>query len=64
MLRWLSRSNLSQNEFARRCGLSSGFMSQLLAGHRFAGPQTRQRLLEKFPTVQFEDLFEEVTSDV
>jgi len=60
--RVLAEANLSQNDLARRCGLSSGFMSQLLSGERLAGPKTRRRILAAFPEIGFDELFEEVSS--
>lgn len=55
----MARLNLSQNALARRCGLSSGFISQLLRGIRYLGPRTRAKLLEAL-RFDFDDLFEEV----
>lgn len=54
------RRNLSQNELARRCDLTSRYLSQLLNGLRCPGPAVRRRLLENLPGMQFDDLFEEV----
>ena len=54
----LARRNLSQNEFARACGLSSGYMSQLLTGARCAGPTVRERMCRVLG-MGFDDLFEE-----
>ena len=51
--------NLSQNELARRCEISSGYMSQLLTGARFAGPAVRTRIATNLK-LEFDDLFEEV----
>jgi transcriptional regulator with XRE-family HTH domain len=56
----LVKLNISQNDFARRCGISSGFMSQLLSGARHAGPKTRRQVMAALPTAKFEDLFEDV----
>ena len=58
--RLLAKRNLSQNDLARRCGISSGFMSQLLSGERHAGPRTRQKIMEVFPAAAFDQLFEEI----
>lgn len=55
-----ARLNLSQNGLAELCGVSSGYMSQLLSGQRCAGPLVRARLLEVFPTISFDELFERV----
>jgi transcriptional regulator with XRE-family HTH domain len=57
--RELARLNLSQNTLARRAGVSSGFMSQLLTGRRFAGPETRQKIMDCLPKLNFDQLFEE-----
>lgn len=56
----VARMNVSQNRLARRCGVTSGFMSQLLSGQRNAGPAVRARLLEQLG-LNFDDLFEEVS---
>ncbi|MBM4362596.1 MAG: helix-turn-helix transcriptional regulator [Deltaproteobacteria bacterium] len=55
----VARMNVSQNHLASRCGVTSGFMSQLLSGQRNAGPTVRARLLEHLG-LSFDDLFEEV----
>ena len=55
----VARMNVSQNQLATSCGLTSGFMSQLLSGQRNAGPNVRARLLEHLG-LSFDDLFEEV----
>lgn len=41
----IMRRNLSQNGFAQRAGLSSGYMAQLLHGHRHPSPRMRERLM-------------------
>lgn len=56
----VARLNLSQNELARRCRVTSGYMSQLLSGKRNPGPVVRQRLLDHLPGLGFDDVFEEV----
>jgi transcriptional regulator with XRE-family HTH domain len=58
--RMLARLNKSQNQLARHCNISSGYISQLLRGSRCAGPEVRARLLEALPDATFDDLFEEV----
>lgn len=58
----LARLNISQNEFARRCGTSSGFVSQLLNGERRAGPRVRKKMLDAFPDLTFDELFVAVMS--
>jgi transcriptional regulator with XRE-family HTH domain len=62
-LRWMARRNVSQNDLARRCGISSGFMSQLLSGKRNAGPKTRARIAAAFPRADFDKLFQEIELD-
>lgn len=57
--RLLARLNISQNELARHCGITSGYMSQLLSGVRCPGPAMRRRMLAHIPGATFEDLFEE-----
>jgi transcriptional regulator with XRE-family HTH domain len=56
----IARLNLSQNELARKLGLTSGFMSQLLNGKRFAGPETRRKIMDTLPGLAFDEVFEEV----
>jgi len=51
--------NLSQNKLATLCGVSSGYMSQLVSGKRHPGPGVRARLLQVFTKLSFDDLFEE-----
>ena len=57
--RLLARLNLTQNELARHCGVSSGYLSQLLSGVRCPGPAVRRRLLDALPGATFDQLFEE-----
>ena len=58
--RAMARLNRSQNSIARECGLSSGYMSQLLSGARCPGPQVRELLLAALPDLTFDLLFEEL----
>ena len=53
----LNRLNLSQNELARRVGIRSSYMSQLMSGQRFASPGVRQKLMDVLGMAQFDDLF-------
>jgi len=64
--RHLAKRNLSQNSFARRIGVTSGYMSQLLCGERNPSPELRERIIKKLNDVQklrelpefgFDDLF-------
>ncbi len=57
--RELARLNLSQNRLARKCRISSGYMSQLLTGERAPGPEVRKRLLSALPTLTFDQMFVE-----
>lgn len=58
LLELLARSNLSQNHWAIKLGMSRGHWSEILNGkHPFPSPRTRERLLELLE-VAFEDLFE------
>ena len=58
----IDRLNVSQNEFGRKCGLSSGYISQLITGTRSAGPGARKALMEALDW-DFDDLFEEARED-
>ena len=53
----LDRLRISQNELARRCGLSPGYMSLLMAGKRSPSPPTRRRLMQALGVSEFDDLF-------
>ena len=53
----LNRLNMSQNELARRVGIRSSYMSQLMSGQRFASPGVRQRLMDVLGVNEFDDLF-------
>ncbi|MXX93348.1 MAG: helix-turn-helix transcriptional regulator [Chloroflexi bacterium] len=53
----LNRQNISQNELAKKSGISSGYLSQLISGTRRPSPQTRRRLMGALGVMRFEDLF-------
>ena len=54
----LTRSNLSQNHWAMKLGLSRGHLSELANGkHPYPSPKTRGRLLEGL-NLPFEEIFE------
>jgi transcriptional regulator with XRE-family HTH domain len=53
----IARENMSQNEFAAKLGISSGYMSQLVCGTRYPSPRLRRRMLESFGNLTFNDLF-------
>ena len=60
----LDRENLSQNALAQKLKISSGYMSQLMSGKRFAGAKIRRRIQDAFPRFGFDDLFHEVPRGV
>ena len=49
--------DMTQNELAQCLGRSSGFLSDVFNGKRYASPQTCQRLIDKLGVTRFEDLF-------
>jgi serine/threonine protein kinase len=54
----MARSNLSQNHWAIKIGISRGHWSEIVNGkHVHPSPKTRERMLEVFK-VTFDDLFE------
>ena len=53
----LDRLDISQNELARRCGISRGYMSQLMRGERSPSPRLRRRLQEVLGVDDFHVLF-------
>ena len=53
----LDQLGISQNELARRCGLSPGYLSLLMAGKRSPSPYTRRRRQQALGVSEFEDLF-------
>ena len=53
----LDQLGISQNELARRCGLSPGYLSLLMAGKRSPSPPTRRRLMQALGVNEFDDLF-------
>lgn len=53
----LMKKNKSQNWLAFRLNISSGYMSQLIDGSRHPSPQIRQRFIDMFPELTFDDLF-------
>ena len=54
----LVRKNKSQNWFAHKLEISSGYMSQLMDGSRNPSPKLRERIMKKLPEQKFDDLFE------
>ena len=63
LARALARKNMSQNNFARRSGISRSYLSQLIRGQRCPSARTRRRILEELGEQGFDDLFEEVEDD-
>jgi transcriptional regulator with XRE-family HTH domain len=53
----IARQNISQNELARRLGITSGYMSQLVCGTRCPSPRLRRKMLEHLDSLSFDDLF-------
>ena len=55
----LARKNMSQNNFAYRIGVSSGYMSQLMSGIRNPSPLLRERILTalKLDESSFDKIF-------
>lgn len=54
---FLNERDISQNEFARMCGISPGYLSQLMSGARCPSPQVRRRLQQVLGVNDFDDLF-------
>ena len=55
--RLMDRLDISQNELARRAGLASGYMSELMNGKRSPSSRTRRRLLRALGVARSEELF-------
>ena len=55
--RLLDERGISQNELARLCGLSSGYMSQLVGGTRSPSPRVRRRIQQALEMTDFDELF-------
>ncbi|MYC06805.1 MAG: helix-turn-helix domain-containing protein [Chloroflexi bacterium] len=55
--RLLDERGISQNELARLCGLSSGYMSQLVGGTRSPSPRVRRRIQQALEITDFDELF-------
>ncbi|MBP7088996.1 MAG: XRE family transcriptional regulator [Candidatus Omnitrophica bacterium] len=55
--RILIRKNKSQNWFAHRIEVSSGYMSQLMDGFRCPSPKVREKIMSNLPEHSFDDLF-------
>ena len=59
----LARLGLSQNDLARRAGVSSGYLSRLMNGTRCPSARTRYRLHEALGCPEFENLFIVISVD-
>ena len=59
----LDQLNISQNELARRCRISRGYMSQLMRGERSPSARLRRRLMEALGVSDFDTLFVVVEED-
>ncbi len=53
----LIRKNKSQNWFAHRIEVSTGYMSQLMDGSRCPSPKVREKIMNNLPDYCFDDLF-------
>ena len=53
----LDKLDMSQNELARRCGISRGYMSQLMRGERSPSARLRRRLQHVLGVADFHVLF-------
>ena len=53
----LNRHNMTQNGLARRVGITSGYLSQLMTGTRCPSAEVRRRLQEVLEIPRFADLF-------
>ena len=53
----LDRLGMSWNELARQCGLSSGYLSQLMNGRHSPSPYARRRLQQVLGVSEFDRLF-------
>ena len=59
----LDQLDMSQNELARRCGITSGYLSHLMNGRRSPSPLVRRRLMEALGVDDFDRLFIIVSVD-
>lgn len=59
----MTRLNMTQNDMARRVGISSAYLSRLINGKRNPSPGMRDRLQQVLDCPEFEDLFIVVSAD-
>lgn len=57
MWRLLDERDISQNDLARLCSLSSGYMSQLMSGKCSPSAHVRRRIQRVLGVSAFDDLF-------
>ena len=55
--RLVDELNMSQNELARRCGITPGHHSLLMNGKRSPSPKLRRRMQQVLGVNNFDDLF-------
>lgn len=53
----LDRLKISQNQLAHRCGISSGYMSQLVCGKRKPSPEIQRQIRKALRKPDLDDLF-------
>ena len=54
---FLEERDISQNELARRAGISSGYLSQLMSGSAHPSPEVRRRFQQVLGVTDSDDLF-------
>ena len=59
----LRHLNMSRNELADRCGLTSGYISQLFSWERSPSPSTRRSIQDTLGVDDFDALFVVVKVD-
>ena len=56
--RLLVRRNMTQNDLARKAGISSGHLSMMVNGERHPSAYVRRKMLEALAPVEFDEIFE------
>ena len=54
----LDRLHMSQSALARKAGLTTGYVSQVISGKRTPSPAARQRIQDALGVSDFDELFE------
>jgi transcriptional regulator with XRE-family HTH domain len=54
---YLTKKNLAQYELAKRLGICSSYMAQLMNGSRSPSPKLRRKMLSILSPLSFEELF-------